>query len=102
MLIELNDAPRPGYRQNATFVMDRRTQATVRKFKDSTGNDLWQPPVAAPPSPGVTNPYPLLTLKNFTLPVAIGSPPIRMVSMPFHRSRAHRQHYRRNVTTRRR
>ena len=34
------------YRQNATFVMNRKTQSTVRKFKDSTGNYLWQPPAA--------------------------------------------------------
>jgi HK97 family phage major capsid protein len=27
-------------------VMNRKTQSTVRKFKDSTGNYLWQPPVA--------------------------------------------------------
>ena len=43
-LIDLIYALKAGYRQNASFVMNRRTQATVRKFKDSTGNYLWQPP----------------------------------------------------------
>jgi HK97 family phage major capsid protein len=38
---------RAGSRQNATFVMNRKTQSTVRKFKDSTGNYLWQPPAVA-------------------------------------------------------
>ena len=29
------------------FVMNRKTQAVVRKFKDSGGNYLWQPPAVA-------------------------------------------------------
>ena len=33
-----------GYRQNAQFVMNRRTQAAIRKLKDNDGNYLWQPP----------------------------------------------------------
>ena len=44
VLVDLIYALRSGYRQNATFVMNRKTQSTVRKFKDSTGNYLWQPP----------------------------------------------------------
>ncbi|MBI4275952.1 MAG: phage major capsid protein [Rhizobiales bacterium] len=47
VLIDLVYTMRPGYRQNGTFVMNRRTQGIVRKFKDSTGNYLWQPPVQA-------------------------------------------------------
>lgn len=46
-LIDLIYALRAGYRQNASFVMNRRTQASVRKFKDSTGTYLWQPPATA-------------------------------------------------------
>jgi HK97 family phage major capsid protein len=46
VLIDLIYALRAGYRQNATFVMNRKTQSAVRKFKDSTGNYLWQPPAA--------------------------------------------------------
>jgi HK97 family phage major capsid protein len=47
VLIDLIYAVRSGYRQNATFVMNRKTQSAVRKFKDSTGNYLWQPPATA-------------------------------------------------------
>ena len=44
VLVDLIYALRAGYRQNATFVMNRKTQSAVRKFKDTTGNYLWQPP----------------------------------------------------------
>lgn len=43
-LIDLVYALKAGYRQNAHFVMNRKTQAAVRKFKDGEGNYLWQPP----------------------------------------------------------
>jgi HK97 family phage major capsid protein len=36
-----------GHRQNGTFVMNRKTQGTIRKFKDADGNYLWRPPAAA-------------------------------------------------------
>ncbi len=44
VLIDLIFALKAGYRQNGHFVMNRKTQATIRKFKDSGGNYLWQPP----------------------------------------------------------
>ncbi|WP_102957763.1 phage major capsid protein [Mangrovicella endophytica] len=46
-LIDLVYALKAGYRQNATFVMNRRTQAAVRKLKDADGNYLWQAPASA-------------------------------------------------------
>ncbi|BDA83688.1 phage capsid protein [Aureimonas sp. SA4125] len=46
-LIDLVYALKAGYRQNASFVMNRRTQAAVRKLKDADGNYLWQPPASA-------------------------------------------------------
>lgn len=46
ILVDLVYALKAGYRQNASFVMNRKTQGQVRKFKDSTGNYLWQPPAA--------------------------------------------------------
>ncbi|MBN8920754.1 MAG: phage major capsid protein [Rhizobiales bacterium] len=46
ILVDLVYAARAGYRQNGSFVMNRKTQAAVRKFKDSTGHYLWQPPAA--------------------------------------------------------
>ncbi len=47
ILFDLVYALRAGYRQNAHFVMSRRTQGAIRKFKDAEGNYLWQPPLAA-------------------------------------------------------
>jgi HK97 family phage major capsid protein len=42
-LIDLIFTLKAGYRQNAHFVMNRKTQAEVRKLKDSEGNYVWQP-----------------------------------------------------------
>ena len=47
VLVDLVYALKAGYRQNGVFVMNRKTQATVRKFKDSGGAYLWQPPAVA-------------------------------------------------------
>ena len=47
VLVDLIYALKAGYRQNGAFVMNRKTQATVRKFKDSGGAYLWQPPAQA-------------------------------------------------------
>ena len=43
-LVDLIYALKAGYRQNANFMMNRKTQAEIRKFKDVNGNYLWQPP----------------------------------------------------------
>jgi len=48
ILVDLVYALKAGYRQNGTWVMNRKTQAALRKLKDSEGNYLWQP--AATPS----------------------------------------------------
>jgi HK97 family phage major capsid protein len=42
-LIDLVYAVKAGYRANAHFVMNRATQAVIRKMKDADGNYLWQP-----------------------------------------------------------
>jgi len=47
VLVDLIYATNAGYRQNASFVMSRKTQSAIRKFKDTTGNYLWQPPASA-------------------------------------------------------
>lgn len=44
VLIELAHSVGAIYRQNATFVMNRRTQSVLRRFKDTTGNYIWAPP----------------------------------------------------------
>jgi HK97 family phage major capsid protein len=46
ILINLAYAVKGGYRQNGTFVMNRETQATIRRFKDTQGNYIWQPPAS--------------------------------------------------------
>ncbi|HEY8595632.1 MAG TPA: phage major capsid protein [Devosiaceae bacterium] len=43
VLIDLVYALKAGYRQNANWVMNRQTQATLRKLKDQSGNYMWQP-----------------------------------------------------------
>ena len=46
-IIDLVYALKAGYRQNGNFVMNRKTQAAVRKLKDADGDYLWSPPTAA-------------------------------------------------------
>lgn len=50
-LLELVYALKAGYRHNATFLMNRRTQSAVRKLKDENGNYLWAPPAVAGQGP---------------------------------------------------
>jgi HK97 family phage major capsid protein len=47
VLVDLVYSLKAGYRQNASFVMNRKTQSVIRKFKDTTGAYLWQPPASA-------------------------------------------------------
>ena len=46
-LIDLVYTLKSGYRQNAAWVLNRKTQAAVRKLKDGDGNYVWQPAVVA-------------------------------------------------------
>jgi HK97 family phage major capsid protein len=46
-LINLAYAPKQGYRANGSWVMNRKTESVVRKFKDSTDNYIWQPGTSA-------------------------------------------------------
>ncbi len=48
VLIDTVYALKAGYRQKAVWVMNRKTQAAIRKLKDADGNYLWQ----APSGPG--------------------------------------------------
>ncbi len=47
VLIDLVYTLKAGYRQNASWVMNRKTQGSIRKLKDGEGNYLWQPPASA-------------------------------------------------------
>jgi HK97 family phage major capsid protein len=67
VLLQLAYAIQAGYRQNATWVMSRKTQAQIRMLKDSLGHYLWQPP---------TNPGGQASLMNFPLVEAEDMPQI--------------------------
>ena len=47
VLVDAIYALKAGYRQNAHWVMNRKTQAAIRKLKDADGNYLWAPPATA-------------------------------------------------------
>lgn len=66
-LIDLVYTLKAGYRQNGTFVMNRKTQGTIRKLKDADGNYVWQPATLA----GGT-----ATLMNFPIAEAEDMPDI--------------------------
>ncbi len=57
-LIDTIYSLKAGYRQNAHWVMNRTTQAEIRKLKDGDGNYLWQP---------ANNPQDSATLMNFPI-----------------------------------
>ena len=42
-LFDLVYSLKAGHRQNAVWVMNRRTQSAIRKIKDTTGNYMWEP-----------------------------------------------------------
>lgn len=73
-LIELIYELRAGYRQNAHFVMNRRTQAEVRKLKDADGNYLWQPATRADGKPTLMN-FPIAESEDMP-DIAAGTPAI--------------------------
>ncbi|MEO0671341.1 MAG: phage major capsid protein [Pseudomonadota bacterium] len=52
-LIDLIYAVKASYRANASFVMNRSTQAAVRKLKDSDGHYIWQPASAPGQAPSL-------------------------------------------------
>ncbi len=47
MLVDAVYALKAGYRQNATWVMNRKTQGAIRKLKDDASNYIWAPPATA-------------------------------------------------------
>jgi HK97 family phage major capsid protein len=77
VLIDLVYALKAGYRQNASWVMNRRTQAAIRKLKDEDGNYIWQPP-AVPGSRAMLMGFPLVEAEDMpdigadATPIAFG------------------------------
>ena len=70
-LFDLIYALKAGYRQNATFVMNRKTQSVIRKMKTTTGEYLWQPPMIAGGQESLMN-FPLVEAEDMP-DVAAGS-----------------------------
>ena len=77
ILIDTVYALKAGYRQNASWVMNRKTQAAIRKLKDGDGNYVWQPP-AAPGSRAMLMGFPVVEAEDMpdigsaATPVAFG------------------------------
>lgn len=47
ILLDTVYALKSGYRQNSNWVMNRSTQAAIRKLKDADGNYIWQAPATS-------------------------------------------------------
>jgi len=47
LLVSLAYAPRQGYRAGGSWLMNRKTESLIRKFKDEQDNYIWQPGTAA-------------------------------------------------------
>ncbi|WP_457935813.1 phage major capsid protein [Mesorhizobium sp. 10J20-29] len=73
VLIDTVYALKAGYRQNATWVMNRKVQASIRKLKDADGNYLWQPP-AAPGSRAMLMGFPLVEAEDMPNAAADATP----------------------------
>lgn len=77
VLIDTVYSLKAGYRQNANWVMNRKTQAAIRKLKDADGNYLWQPP-SAPGQRALLMGFPLVEAEDMpdiddnATPVAFG------------------------------
>ena len=63
VLVDLVYALKAGYRQNASFVMNRKTQAMVRKLKTTTGEYLWAPPLT-PGTPATLMNFPVVEAED--------------------------------------
>lgn len=76
-LIDMIYTVKSGYRQNAKFLMNRRTQAVIRKFKTATGEYLWQPPSGAGENATIVN-FPVVDAEDMpniaadAFPIAFG------------------------------
>ncbi|WP_429096443.1 phage major capsid protein [Aminobacter sp. BE322] len=73
VLIDTVYTLKAGYRQNANWVMNRKTQASIRKLKDGDGNYLWQPP-AAPGQRAMLMGFPLVEAEDMPDAAANATP----------------------------
>ncbi|MEJ6781371.1 phage major capsid protein [Aminobacter sp. Piv2-1] len=73
VLIDTVYTLKAGYRQNANWVMNRKTQASIRKLKDGDGNYLWQPP-ATPGQRAMLMGFPLVEAEDMPDAAANATP----------------------------
>ncbi|MDD9798811.1 MAG: phage major capsid protein [Alphaproteobacteria bacterium] len=73
-LIDLAYHLRTAYRQNAHWICNRKTQAVIRKIKDSDSNYIWLPPISATQRPMLLG-HPVLEDENMH-DIAAGKIPI--------------------------
>jgi HK97 family phage major capsid protein len=77
-LVDLVHSLRTPYRQGAVFMMNSNTLATIRKFKDSTGDFIWRPGMSEN-QPATLLGYPVVELDSMpdiaanSLSVAFGN-----------------------------
>jgi HK97 family phage major capsid protein len=77
VLFDLVYALKAGYRQNATFVMNRKTLSVIRKIKATTGEYLWMPPASPQAQSSLMN-FPLVEAEDMAdiaadaFPIAFG------------------------------
>jgi HK97 family phage major capsid protein len=77
LLLDVIYSLKKGYRRNARWLMNGVTLSTMRKWKDSDGNYLWQPSLQAG-EPGALLGYPVVDLEDMpdvgagALPIAFG------------------------------
>ena len=76
-LIDLVYAVKSSYRANAQWVMNRSTQAEIRKIKDADGNYIWQPGTRAGEQPtllgyAVTEAEDMPSIGSDSLSIAFG------------------------------
>ncbi|MGZ8362875.1 MAG: phage major capsid protein [Caulobacteraceae bacterium] len=62
-LIDLIYTPKAQYRANGRFVMNRKTLSSIRKFKDSDGNYIWNA-ATQPGAPSTLLGYPLTEIET--------------------------------------
>ncbi|SDQ88859.1 phage major capsid protein [Pseudovibrio sp. Tun.PSC04-5.I4] len=83
VLISLIYGVKTAARRNARFLLNRRTQAALRKLKDGQGNYLWQPPVTAGADPSLMG-FPVTEAEHMP-DMTAGSNPYAIAFGDFHR-----------------
>ena len=74
VLVDLVYSLKAGYRQGAYWVMNRKTQAEIRKLKDTNGHYLWQPAATADGRASLMS-FPIAEAEDMP-DIAVGAPAV--------------------------